>query len=304
MELRKLRNFVVLADELHFGRASKRLAMTQPPLSLSIRSLEEELGVRLFERTRRRVALTHAGATFLEEARNLLARAEQAVAQARAADRGEVGHLTIGFMAATAYTVLPLVLRDFAERFPAVRLDLRELTIPQQFEALRRNHIDVGLVRPPVADPELADEIILEERLVVALPAGHPLAARVRASAKRLAEQPFVMFQRGPGLVLHDQVMRFCLGAGFTPRVAQEVSQTHVVIGLVSAGIGVALVPQSAQNIRLRGVVYRPLTEASPPVHTSVAWRRGDRSPVIDSFRAIAREVGKRYGKAVHGRDV
>jgi DNA-binding transcriptional LysR family regulator len=298
MELRKLRHFVVLAEELHFGRAAERLAMTQPPLSISIRALEEELGVRLFERTRRRVALTHAGAAFVAEARGLLARANQAVEQVRAADRGEVGHLTVGFMAASAYTVLPLVLRDFAARFPGVRLDLRELTLPQQFAALRRAEIHVGLVRPPVSDADLEEEVILEEPLVLALPTGHRLASRARISVKALADERFVMFQRGPGLVLHDLVMRFCIGAGFTPRVVQEASQTHVVVGLVSAGIGVAIVPGSAHNIRLRGVLYRPMIERTPPVHTALAWRRGDRSPVVESFRGIAREVGERYAAA------
>lgn len=299
MELRKLRHFVVLAEELHFGRAAARLAMTQPPLSISIRALEEELGVRLFERTRRRVALSHAGSAFLAEARGLLARADQAVEQVRAADRGEVGRLAVGFMAATTYTVLPLVLRDFAVRFPGVRLDLRELTIPQQFEALERGDIQVGLVRTPVPDPHLEAEVIVEEPLVVALPTGHRLASRARVPARRLADEPFIAFQRGSGLVLHDLVTRFCIGAGFTPRVVQEANQTHVVVGLVSAGIGVAIVPGSAQNIRLRGVLYRPLAEQTPPVHTALAWRRGDRSPVVGSFRHIAREAGERYGWAV-----
>ena len=301
MELRKLKQFTVLAEELHFGRAAERLAMTQPPLSLAIRSLEDELGVRLFERTRRRVALTHAGAAFLEEAQVLLARADQAVEQARAADRGEVGRLTVGFMAATAYTVLPMVLRDFAASYPAVRLAVRELTLPQQYEALRRGDIQVGLVRPPVLDAELDAEVILEEPLVIALPAKHRLASRARIAAKQLAGEPFVMFQRGPGLVLHDLVTRFCLGVGFTPRVVQEASQTHVVVGLVSAGIGLALVPESAQNIRLRGVVYRSLNDTTPPVHTALAWRRGDRSPALRSFQAITRTVASRYAALAKG---
>lgn len=285
----------MLAEELHFGRAAKRLAMTQPPLSIALRSLEAELGLPLFERTRRRVVLTHAGAVFLEEARGVLARVELAIEQVRAADRGEVGRLTVGFMAATAYTLLPLVLRDFAARFPMVRLDLRELTLPQQYEALRRGDIQVGLVRPPVQDPQLESEVILDEPLVLALPAGHRLSSTTRVRTRQLAGEPFIMFQRAPGLVLHDLVMRFCLGAGLTPTVVQEASQTHVVVGLVSAGIGVAIVPQSAQNIHLRGVVYRPLSEPTPPAGTALAWLRGDRSPVLRSFRDIARSVGKHY---------
>lgn len=298
MELRKLRHFVVLAEELHFGRAADRLAITQPPLSLSIRSLEDELGVRLFERTRRKVALTHAGTAFLNETRQLLERATHAVELVRAADRGESGRLTVGFMAASAYTLLPPILRDFAARFPAVRLDLRELTLPQQFEALRRGDIHVALVRPPVTDAELVAETLLEERLLLALPARHRLLARARISIKQIRSEPLVMFKRAPGLVLHDIVMRFCLEKGFTPRIAQEASQTHVVVGLVSGGIGIALVPESAQNIRMRGVTYRPLVEATPPVHSAIAWRRDDKSPVLVGFVNTARQAARRYRRS------
>src|SRR5512134_3816618 len=158
MELRTLRYFVTLAEELHFGRAAQRLSITQPPLSLAIRGLEEELGVRLFARTRRQVGLTHAGAAFLEQAREILARTGAAAELARAADRGAVGRLAIGFMSASIYTLLPAVLRDFAASHPGVRLELRELTLPQQATALRRRDIHVGFVRPPITDAELVAE--------------------------------------------------------------------------------------------------------------------------------------------------
>jgi DNA-binding transcriptional LysR family regulator len=291
MELRVLRYFVALAEELHFGRAATRLGMTQPPLSQAIAGLEGELGVRLLERTRRRVALTHAGATFLEEARATLARAGQAVELARRAQRGEVGRLAVGYLAATAYTLLPLVLRDFMRGFPGVRLELRELTLPQQVGALLKGDIEVGLLRPPVAEAELAAETILAEPFVLALPARHPLTALRRVPARRLAGEPFIMFPRQPGLVFHDLVMGFCLRNGFTPRVAQEANQTHTVVGLVSAGIGVALVPGSAQRIGLAGIAYRPLRERTPESRTAVAWRRDNASPVLAAFRDVARRV-------------
>lgn len=295
MELRKLRYFVTLAEELHFGRAAARLSITQPPLSLAIRALEDELGVQLFARNRRQVELTHAGATFLEHARAVLARATEAVQQARAAERGEVGRLAIGFMSASIYTLLPPVLRQFAASHPGVKLELRELTLPQQFAALRRGDIEVGFVRPPIHDPGLASVDLLAEPLVVALPDGHKLATARRITPAQLKEQPFVMFQRAPGLVLHDLVLGFCLQHGFTPRVTQEASQTHAVVGLVSAGIGVALVPASAQEIRLRGVHFRPLAVATPQVHTALAWRRDDSSPVLKAFvQAATRVAGAR----------
>ena len=293
MELRTFRYFVALAEELHFGRAASRLAITQPPLSLAIRALEDELGVTLFERTRRHVALTHAGAAFLEQARAVLARADEAVRLAQAADRGDVGRLTIGYMSASIFTLLPAVLREFAARHPGVRLDLRELTLPQQIAALRAGDLHAGFVRPPVTDAELAAESLLEEPLLVALPAGHPLAALRRVRIGRLADEAFVMFQRAPGLVLHDLVLGFCLQHGISPRVAQEASQTHAVVGLVSAGIGVALVPAFAQEIRLRGVEFRPLAERSPPVGTCLAWRRDDASPALRAFATTARHVAR-----------
>lgn len=295
MELRKLRYFVVLAEELHFGRAARRLHNTQPPLSMAIQSLEDELRVKLFTRAPRRVTLTHAGATFLEQARTLLARAEDAIEQARAADRGEVGRLKIGFMSATIYTLLPPLLREFAARFPAVKLELRELAMPQQLVLLRNGEIDVGFLRPPVEDAELEAETVLRESLVVALPRGHRLAKLRRIPARRLAPEPFVLFQRQPGLVLHHLVLRFCIQNGFTPRVAQEATQSHAVVGLVSAGIGLALVPESVQRTRMRDVEYRPLLEKSPPVETALAWRRDDASPALAAFRKTTQEFAARY---------
>jgi DNA-binding transcriptional LysR family regulator len=293
MELRTLRYFVTLAEELHFGRAAARLSITQPPLSLAIRGLEEELGVRLFARTRRQVALTYAGASFLEQAQDILARTGAAIELARAADRGRVGRLAIGFMSASIVTLLPPVLREFAAAHPGVRLELRELTLPQQAAALRRRDIQVGFVRPPVPDAELVTATLLEEPLVVALPTGHPLTRLRRIRAARLADEHFVMFQRAPGLVLHDLVLGFCLRQGFTPRVTQEASQSHAVVGLVSAGIGVALVPASVREIRLRGVEFRPLAEKSPPVGTCLAWRSDDTSPVLRAFAETARKIAR-----------
>jgi len=293
MELRTLRYFVTLAEELHFGRAAQRLSITQPPLSMAIRGLEEELGVELFARTRRQVALTHAGSTFLEQARSVLARAGEAVQLARAAHRGEVGRLAIGFMSASIYTLLPPVLREFRSACPGVRLELRELTLPQQFAALRRGDIHAGFVRPPVTDAQLTSRLLLEEPLLVALPATHPLASARRVRIARLRDEPFVMFQRAPGLVLHDLVLGLCLQHGFSPRVVEEATQSHAVVALVSADIGVALVPASAREIRLRGVEFRPLAETTPAVGTALAWRRDDASPVLSAFVAVAARVAK-----------
>ena len=295
MEMRKLRHFVVLAEELHFGRAARRLSLTQPPLSISIRALEEELGVRLLERTRRSVSLTHAGSIFLEEARGILDRAERAVDLTRAAYRGEVGRLTVGFLAASAYTLLPPVLREFRQRFPGVALELRELLMAQQHEALRRADIDVGMLRPPILDSSLASEVILEEPMVVALPARHPLARLARIPARKLADEPFVLFPREPGLVFHDIIMDFCRRSGFEPRVAQEASQTHAVIGLVSAGLGVALVPASVRIIGMRGVAFRPVARGAPVASTALAWQSKNDSPLVHGFLETTRRAARKF---------
>jgi DNA-binding transcriptional LysR family regulator len=295
MEMRRLRHFVVLAEELHFGRAAHRLSLTQPPLSISIRGLEEELGVRLFERTRRNVTLTHAGMIFLDEARAILDRTARAIDLTKAAYRGEVGRLTVGFLAATAYTLLPVVLREFRKASPGVTLDLRELAMPQQFEALRRADIDIGLLRPPVADASLASEVILEEPMILALPVGHPLAKLPRVAAEKLADQPFVMFPRQPGTVFHELIMDFCQHAGFVPHVVQEASQTHAVIGLVSAGLGIAIVPESVRMIGMRGVVFRPIARGAPVARTALAWQARNDSPLVRGFLETARDAARKF---------
>jgi DNA-binding transcriptional LysR family regulator len=294
METRKLRHFVVLAEELHFGRAARRLSITQPPLSISIRGLEEDLGVQLLVRTRRSVTLTHAGTIFLVEARAILDRIDKAVDLTKAAYRGEVGRLRVGFLAATAYTLLPLVLRDFTARYPAVLLNLRELVMPEQFEALRRSDIDIGMLRPPVVDPSLASEVILQEPMVVAMPVGHPLAKLASIPSAKLATEPFVMYPREPGMVFHDLIQDYCSRAGFTPRIAQEASQTHAVMGLVSAGLGVAFVPDSVRMIGMRGVTFRPVTREPPMARTALAWQARNDSPLVRQFLETARTVARK----------
>lgn len=246
------------------------------------------------------MSLTEPGRAFLDQARVVLARAANAVETARAASRGEASRLAIGFMSASIYTVLPPTLREFAATHPGVRLELRELTLPQQFTAPEKGDIHVGSVRPQPMEAEFSSTLLMHEPLVVALPAGHALARNQRVRAQALSTEPFVMFQRSPGLVLHDIVLRFCLQQSVTPRVVQEASQTHAVVGLVAAGIGVALVPSSAQEIRLRSVELRPLAERPPQVGTALAWRSDNDSPAPKAFIATAKSVsGHRQSASV-----
>jgi DNA-binding transcriptional LysR family regulator len=291
MELRHLRYFLAVAEELHFGRAAARLHIAQPPLSQQIRQLEAELGYPLFLRTQRRVRITEAGAAFRDEARALLERLELAKAAAGRVARGEAGALAVGFVASATYALLPRLYRRFRERHPGVTLGLEEMSTAEQVEALRAGRIQVGLARPPVGDDTLHVETLAEEPLVAALPARHPLAARARLPLRALAHEPFVLFPRHPRPGWIDVVQEACRAAGFRPAVAQEVLELSTAVTLVAAGIGVSLVPASAQGLRLDGVAYRPL-QAPAPRTTLVALRRPDElRPVVERFLAVTREL-------------
>jgi DNA-binding transcriptional LysR family regulator len=239
MELRHLRYFLAVAEDLHFGRAAARLHIAQPPLSRQIRNLEAELGITLFHRTRRRVQLTQAGQLFLEAARRVLADVEEAVRVAQRAGRGEIGRLLIGFVGTATCDVLLRALRVFRERFPEVILCLQELTTVQQVEALHEKRLDVGFLRPPIEDESLSLMVLTREPFVVAVSAAHPLSRQPQVPLRRLAGEAFVLFPRQAAPGFYDQVIRLCQRAGFSPNIAQEASQVHALLGLVAAGLGV-----------------------------------------------------------------
>jgi DNA-binding transcriptional LysR family regulator len=290
MELRHLVYFVTLAEERHFGRAAARLNMTQPPLSQQIRQLEEELGVRLFSRSSRRVELTAAGEVFLAEARKALAQVERAADVAHRAGRGELGRLRVGFVGSATYDVLPAVLRAYRARHPGVDVVLQELSTPQQEEALVTGEIDVGFVRPPLAAPELALEVLDEAPCVLAVPVRHPLAAAEKVSLADLAGVPLVMLSRSTWAGLYDEVIGLCRTAGFSPDIRQEAREFQTVIGLVAGGLGVAVVPAPARNLHTRDVVYKEAA-GMPRAVMGLAWRRDDDAPVLHAFVEVARSL-------------
>lgn len=292
LDLRALRCFVAVAEELHFGRAAKRLHISQPPLSQTIHGLESRLGVMLFERTRRRVALTHAGSVLLVRARALLRDAEQAATAAQRASRGEIGRLSIGFILAATHRVLPETLREFRRRMPEVELNLKEMPIREQLRALTDGEIDVGFLRPPVDTALIAAATLVREPFVVALPEGHRLAPHSSLTLQSLAAEPFVMSTPGRS-PLYTQIISACAASGFTPTITQDAAQLLTVIGLVRAGLGIAVLPQSAQTIRPEGVVLRPLRGSSMRAEMALAWRRDDPSPVGEAFIEAARAVWK-----------
>jgi len=303
MELRHLRYFVTLAEELHFGRAAEKLHISQPPLSMQIRALEQELGVMLFNRTQRHVALTQAGHALLHEARQVLARVEQAVLVTRRAGRGEIGELAVGFISVADYNVLPVVLREFRRKFPLVNLTLREATSDAQIRDLVAGRLDVGFLLPPVAEPALESVSILREPLIAALPAKHPLAKKAgKLALEKLKDEPFILFPRPNAPGLYDDVVSCCKAAGFSPRLEQEAIQMQTIISLVSAELGVALIPASLTNLKRTGVVYKSLRQQSPLTEIHLAWRRGDDLPALRVFVDLA--LGQaRAGLPGKGRD-
>jgi DNA-binding transcriptional LysR family regulator len=292
MELRHLRYFAAVAEELHFGRAARKLHISQPPLSMQIRALEAELGVKLLNRTRRHVSLTRAGAIFLQDARQILERSEQAVLTVRRAERGEIGELAVGFISVADYNLLPLVLREFRRQFPLVTLSLKELTTDAQIADLANSRIDVGFLLPPVNDAAIESVPVLREPLIVALPERHPMARRRGAiPLASLADAPFIITPRQMAPGLYDDIVSVCHAAGFSPQIAQEAIQMQTVVSLVSAEMGVALIPRSLQNLQRTGVVYKSLKDISPMSEIHLAWRRNDTLPALQLFLQLARDI-------------
>jgi DNA-binding transcriptional LysR family regulator len=284
VELRQLRYFVAVAEELHFRRAAERLHISQPPLSQQIRALEEELGFQLLVRTRRRVELTPAGAAFLRDARAILSELDGAVAGARRIDAGQTGRLRINFVGSALFSIVPGTVERFRRSRPGVALELRERATVDQLRAVRAGVADVGLVRFPIEDDDsVRVETVLRERTVAALPAAHPLAELRRVAVRRLAAEPLVLFPRDQAPGFHDLLIDSLAGAGVAPRVIQYAPEMLTIIGLVAAGTGVSLVPASVARLALDGVAYRPVTGA--PLSELVAiTRAGDDSALVRAF--------------------
>ena len=290
MELRHLRYFVVVAEELNITRAAKLLQMAQPPLSQQIHQLEEELGVTLFHRSKRRIELTDAGQVFLEEARRTLAQAEHARRMAQRAQRSEIGRLVMGFVSEATYDLLPIMLQAYRARFPQVEIVLREMTTMQQVQALQKGSIHLGMLRPPIPETGLNLQIVREEPFVVVLPPTTRFAPDERLSLSALSEEPFVLFPRAISPGVYDQVIRLCNQAGFSPIIIQEATELHTILGLVAVGIGVSLLPASVRLLRSQGVVYRALPQTETQASTALAWRQDSRSSVLFTFLDVAKQ--------------
>lgn len=281
MKLRQLQFFLTVADELGFGRAAEKLHVAQPSLSVQIKALEEEVGARLFERDRHHVHLTQAGKRFQEHARNIIALAETAKVEARCAEAGEVGSVALGYTASSMFSrVLPHVIRHFRDEHRNVLLSLHELTSLEQLHRLLDRSLDLGVLRKPDVATPLGLQITEWYRtpLLVAIAHDHPLARRPLLSVRDLRAEPFVTYPREAGTGIYWQVVELCAMAGFRPRVVREVLESSTIIGLVAAGVGVAIVPADINCIRFEGVEYKKLSDSQAVSSLYVAQRQSDPS--------------------------
>lgn len=296
MDLRHLRYFVAVAEERHFGHAADRLHMAQPPLSQAIRQLEADLGVELLHRTTRRVDLTDAGAVYLARARAILAHVDEASHEARRVAAGAVGHLAIGCVGSATYSLLPTLSRQLTAELPGVDFSFRgEMLVPDQVEALRSGEIDIALLRPPVTDRSLALAPLRRDRLVVALPADHPLAAKRQVRAADLGRVDVIVHSADRRSVMYGVVLRILHDAGVEPRIRHEVGETSTLVTLVAGGLGAAVVPEPVTALALDGVVYRPLIRPTAYIDLAVAHRVDRTEPhlarAIDVIRRLTAAV-------------
>jgi DNA-binding transcriptional LysR family regulator len=296
IELRHLRMFVTVATELHFGRAAQVLHVSQPAVSQQVRALEKSLGVELFARTSRLVELTPAGMVLLDAAPRVLFEADRATDRVRQAGAGAVGLLVVGSVGTALASIAPLVLRELRTRFPDLQIEISQMDTAAQLSALAAGRIDVGLVRSAATGPSISTERLVEDRLVVALPEDHRLAADEAIDVADLAGDPFVLWPRALGEEFFDIVTGFCREHGFSPRVVAEGNDIETQLGLVAAGMGVSLQPAFYANLRRVGVAFRPLSGASPLVALQVAWRAGNSSPSVAHFVSAARHVASGAG--------
>ena len=290
MELRHLRYFSTVATELHFGRAAEKLHIAQPPLSKQIQDLEAELGFELFNRTKRSISLTPAGQAFLVEVTQIFQQLDRAIDIGRKTSRGELGQISIGFVGSATYNILPVMLQQFRDRYPHIQIELHELTTDRQLIWLREGRIDIGLIRPPIIDKDFTSEVIFQESLVVALPTNHHLAKLDSVDLSLLAAEPFILFPRQLAPGLYDPIIAICQAAGFSPQVVQECIQMQTIVSLVSANMGISILPASIQEAQRQGVMYKPIVAASgidKLATIAIIWRQNDDSPTIQRLLEI-----------------
>jgi DNA-binding transcriptional LysR family regulator len=287
IDLRHLRYFAAVAEELHFGRAAARLGMAQPPLTQQIQKLEREVGYSLFARNSRRTGLTEAGRVLLESSRRLLAGLEEAIEYTRRAGRGEAGQLRVGTPPSVMLTRLPKAIRKYRQRYPDIRFNLREASTSAILRELRAGALDLGFLREVEPSEGLASEVILREPLNAVLPASHPLAEKRGLNLRHLAGEPFVLFPRQVGEAFYDRLIGICSESGFIPRVVQEATQWQSVVTFVETGLGVSIAPACVAKFRWAGVVHRALPGRTTTIFA--AWQAANTPPAVSRFLNLVR---------------
>jgi Transcriptional regulator len=291
MELRHLIYFITVAEELHFGRAAERLQMTQPPLSKQIQQLEDEMGVVLFKRNKRHVELTTAGEFFLSEARQVIAQLDQAVETAQRAQRGEFGRLVIGFVGSATYDILPQFIREYRHKFPHVAVILHELSTPQQVSALIGGRIDLGLLHPPISSSLIETVPVKRGVAALSLSKNDPLAKKNKISIEDLRNKSFIVVSREIWPGLYDEFLSLFKDAGFRPKIVQEATEYQMVVGLVSAGIGIGVVPATAEKLFNLEVVYREIESHPLRAVLSMAHLKKNENPALKQFISLTRQI-------------
>lgn len=293
MDVRSMACFIAVAEELHFRRAAEKLNLTQPSLSQRIRVLESEIGATLLLRDRRSVALTPAGAAFLEPARRAVENANRAIGEARRTLDGEAGPLRLGFTVIAFYGILPACVQVFRKRYPNVRIELAEMNSPSLENALLAGALDLGILHPPLEHPELSMQPLPEERLFLAMPSDHPLAAEPVVPVSKLGGEPFLIAPRKIGASIFDRVIALFESQGVTPRIVQEVTPMTTLAALVAAGVGLGFVTEGLSRLDRPGVVFRPVEPAAPALPVAAAWVGPDLMPSAKRFLDVVLGAGR-----------
>ncbi|WP_411878143.1 LysR family transcriptional regulator [Polaromonas sp. YR568] len=291
MEFRHLRYFLVLAEELHFGRAARRLSISQPPLSLNIQQLEASIGARLFTRNSKSVQLTAAGLAFVPAARALLDQAAQAAGHARDVGQGMAGSLAIGFSGTMLYSGLPNILERFQAEHPLLRLTLKELSSSEQLVELAHDRLDLGFVHTTRVPPELSQILVSSQAFICCLPAGHALARKRSLSLSALQGEPFAVVSRAVSPDYHERILAICTEAGFYPEMRYELRHWLSVVSLVSQGMGVALVPAALRQSAMAGAAFVPLDAATTPYDTHCLWKTARDQQSLTAFVKAVRAI-------------
>ena len=289
MELRQIRSFLSVAETLHFGRTAELIHISQPALSLQIRALEEEVGVRLFDRNRRKTTLTAAGFAFREDAAAALSQLEEAIRRARLAASGKLGRLRIGFISTAGREMVPAIVRQFKEVNPEVELNLRNIVTAEQVRMLEDGALDIGFLRVPLGEhPALEVVTVHREPFVLVVPASHGLAKRKRVRLRELAGEDFVGVERASAPAFHDLIFGKLRDAGIVPNVSQSAAEIPTLISLVASDMGVSILPASAVKLSVASVVACEILDRIPMCEIGIAVSKRFRPPVVDNFKSFA----------------